>query len=358
MMTKKVTDDDNFVNLSSSAQALYLHLAMSADDDGFCNQVTLCMFKAHASVQDLEALLEKRYIYQFENGVIVIKHWRMANALRKDRYTPTAFQRELSMLKIKKNGSYTMSDFDDSMPIMEDITDESALKEQEETQRQAAYRESELPYSFDYKIRQAFYGRECPVCGAKMQKNVDECGITTESRMPTIQHNTPISKGGKHELGNISVICRQCNVTIQDSPTDKLNADEVIEEWEKISGCRLVATCLPQYREDKDSIDKDSKEDIKPRTKKPFVPPTLEEVQAYCKERNSSVDPKKFFDYFTADPERQWMDSEGKPVKSWKQKLITWEGRNNNGQSKPVSANATESTADRKAKWGIKYDNE
>ena len=107
MFTKKVTDDDNFLSLSSSAQALYLHLSMCADDDGFCNQVSICMFKAHASVQDLEALLEKRYIYQFDNGVIVIKHWRMANALRKDRYTPTTFQEELEQLQLKKNGSYT-----------------------------------------------------------------------------------------------------------------------------------------------------------------------------------------------------------------------------------------------------------
>ena len=107
MFTKKVTDDDNFMALSSSAQALYLHLSMSADDDGFCNQVSISMFKAHDSVQDLEALLEKRYIYQFENGVIVIKHWRMANALRKDRYTPTAFQEELRQLQLKDNGSYT-----------------------------------------------------------------------------------------------------------------------------------------------------------------------------------------------------------------------------------------------------------
>ena len=107
MFTKKVTDDDNFMALSSSAQALYLHLSMSADDDGFCNQVAISMFKAHASVQDLQTLLDKRYVYQFDNGVIVIKHWRMANALRKDRYTPTAFQEELAKLGIKENGAYT-----------------------------------------------------------------------------------------------------------------------------------------------------------------------------------------------------------------------------------------------------------
>lgn len=110
MFTRKVTDDDNFMSLSSSAQALYLHLSMSADDDGFCNQVSISMFKAHASVADLQQLLEKRYLYQFDNGVIVIKHWRMANALRKDRYTPTAFKEELARLELKPNGSYTFLD--------------------------------------------------------------------------------------------------------------------------------------------------------------------------------------------------------------------------------------------------------
>lgn len=58
------------------------------------------------------------------------------------------------------------------------------------------------------------------------------------------------------------------------------------------------------------------------RKAKEFVPPTLEEVQAYCKERNSSVDPKQFHEYFTVG---DWKDSEGKPVKNWKQKLLTWE---------------------------------
>ena len=108
MLTRKVTDDDHFINLSSSAQALYLHLSMSADDDGFCNQISICMFRAHASMTDLQALLDNKYLIQFENGVIVIKHWRMANSLRKDRHTPTNFQEELARLELKENGAYTM----------------------------------------------------------------------------------------------------------------------------------------------------------------------------------------------------------------------------------------------------------
>lgn len=110
MFTKKITDDDRFITLPSSAQALYLHLSMSADDDGFSNEVASSMFKSHATTADLEMLLERKYLYQFDDGVIVIKHWRMANALRKDRYTTTTFQEDLAKLSLDENGAYTMSD--------------------------------------------------------------------------------------------------------------------------------------------------------------------------------------------------------------------------------------------------------
>ena len=76
------------------------------------------------------------------------------------------------------------------------------------------------------------------------------------------------------------------------------------------------------------------------RTQKKFVPPTLEEVTQYCRERGSSVDPKKFWEYFsTPDSQgRTWIDSEGKPVRNWKQKLLTWEKFNPGHQkSKPTA---------------------
>lgn len=109
MFTKKITDDENFTSLSSSAQALYFHLNQCADDDGFTNQISVSMFKAHASEDDLKVLLAKRYVIRFESGVLAIKHWRMHNTLRKDRYTPTSYQEELNLLGIKKNGSYTLN---------------------------------------------------------------------------------------------------------------------------------------------------------------------------------------------------------------------------------------------------------
>jgi hypothetical protein len=108
MFTKKVTDSDAFVEMPSATQALYFHLNQSADDDGFNNQIQIAMLKAHAGIDDLKILMMKRFVIRFESGVIVIKHWRMHNTLRKDRYTPTAFQEELAQLGIKDNQSYTL----------------------------------------------------------------------------------------------------------------------------------------------------------------------------------------------------------------------------------------------------------
>lgn len=109
MMSTQITDSDDFIQLSSSAQALYMHLNNNADDDGFNNQVQMAMLKAHASADDLRVLLLKRFLIQFESGVIVLKHWRMVNAIRKDRYTPTVYQEEFKQLRIKENGAYTLS---------------------------------------------------------------------------------------------------------------------------------------------------------------------------------------------------------------------------------------------------------
>lgn len=108
MFTKKVTDSDMFIEMSSAAQALYFHLNQGADDDGFNNQIQIAMLKAHASTDDLKVLMAKNFVIRFESGVIVIKHWRMHNTLRKDRYTPTNFQEELAQLGIKDNGAYTL----------------------------------------------------------------------------------------------------------------------------------------------------------------------------------------------------------------------------------------------------------
>ena len=107
MLSRKITDHDNFISLSASAQSLYMHLVLSADDEGFCNQVSLAMFKAHAGTQDLEALIDKHYLMKFDSGVLLIKHWKINNSIRKDRFTPSNYLDEKSQIVEKSNGVYT-----------------------------------------------------------------------------------------------------------------------------------------------------------------------------------------------------------------------------------------------------------
>ena len=95
--------------------------------------------------------------------------------------------------------------------------------------RKTIYKESDLPYSFNYKIRGAFVRKKCPICGCLMN-------YANNLVKPTIQHIIPISKGGKHELGNIAVICMSCNTSIQNNETGLLNSKEVVEVWKTIKG--------------------------------------------------------------------------------------------------------------------------
>ena len=107
MFTTKIIDSDAFLDMPLSAQSLYFHLNMRADDDGFINNPRKIQRMIGASDDDLKLLIAKRFLLVFETGVMVIKHWRMHNLLRKDRYSPTQYQEEYQRLKIKANGSYT-----------------------------------------------------------------------------------------------------------------------------------------------------------------------------------------------------------------------------------------------------------
>lgn len=107
MFSLSVVDTDWFLDLPLSTQALYFHLNMRADDDGFVDAPNSIVRKVGASKNDFDLLLAKRFVLQFESGIIVIKHWRMHNTIQKDRYVPTQFQEEFKQLSLKQNKSYT-----------------------------------------------------------------------------------------------------------------------------------------------------------------------------------------------------------------------------------------------------------
>lgn len=108
MFTKKITESDSFLDMPSSTQMLYFHFSMNADDDGFVNNPKKIQKMCGASDDDFKLLIAKSFIILFDSGIIVIKHWKMHNYIQADRYRPTDYLEEKSMLGIKSNKAYTL----------------------------------------------------------------------------------------------------------------------------------------------------------------------------------------------------------------------------------------------------------
>lgn len=107
MFAKTIIDSDAFVDMPLSTQALYFHLSMRADDDGFINNPKKVQRMIGASDDDLKVLLMKRFLIPFASGIVVIKHWKIHNYIRNDRYKPTVYAEEKALITTKKNGAYT-----------------------------------------------------------------------------------------------------------------------------------------------------------------------------------------------------------------------------------------------------------
>ena len=206
MFAKKITESDAFLDMPSSTQMLYFHLSMNADDDGFVNNPKKIQRMCGASDDDFKLLIAKSFVILFESGIIVIKHWKMHNYIQSDRYRPTDYVDEKSMLGVKRNKAYTLD----------------------------------------------------------------------ENKMYT--------------------------------------------------------KCIQDVSVGKDSIGKDSiGESVRGGKAKRFIPPTVEEVEAYCSERGNGIDAQSFIDFYES---KGWMIGKNK-MKDWKAAVRTWErSRNKNSTEK------------------------
>lgn len=106
MFSLKIVGSDAFLEMPTSSRELYWELGMYADDDGFVNPRKI-MRMVGATDDDLKMLIVKRFVLPFENGVIVIKHWKINNLIRKDFYQETEYIEQKKTLFLKANGSYT-----------------------------------------------------------------------------------------------------------------------------------------------------------------------------------------------------------------------------------------------------------
>lgn len=108
MTSVSVIRSDFFLDMPLSAQALYFQLNAEADDDGIVANPKSVMRLIGANTNDFDILLAKKFLIKFEDGTIAIKHWRVNNTIPKDRYKPTEYQENMSLLYLKDNGIYTL----------------------------------------------------------------------------------------------------------------------------------------------------------------------------------------------------------------------------------------------------------
>lgn len=107
MFNSQIIDSDAFLDMPLSAQALYFHLAMRADDDGFVGNPRKILRMTGGNEDDFKLLVMKRFLLSFESGVVVIKHWLIHNLIRADLYKETQYKKEKSTLGLNENGAYT-----------------------------------------------------------------------------------------------------------------------------------------------------------------------------------------------------------------------------------------------------------
>jgi len=110
MFHKHVIDSDNFLDMPASSQALYFHLAMRADDEGFVGNPKKIQKMIGANDDDAKILLSKEFLKIFKSGVVVVSHWKIHNNVRKDRLKKTIYQDEKNELTLDENNVYISSE--------------------------------------------------------------------------------------------------------------------------------------------------------------------------------------------------------------------------------------------------------
>ena len=111
MFSMDVVDTDAFLDLPPGAQALYFHLGMHGDDDGFVGNPRKLMRNVGCRTRDLTTLIEKGYVIAFDSGVVAVRDWRLNNELKNDRYHATIYSEEKEMLTVDASRRYVLDPY-------------------------------------------------------------------------------------------------------------------------------------------------------------------------------------------------------------------------------------------------------
>ena len=122
MFAKTIIDSDAFLDMPITSQLLYFHLSMRADDDGFVNKPKSIMRMIGCKDDDLLLLFSKKFLIPFESGVVVIKHWKIHNYIRRDTYTETKYKEEKATLEMDENNAYRLLSEETLQVCVESVT--------------------------------------------------------------------------------------------------------------------------------------------------------------------------------------------------------------------------------------------
>lgn len=122
MFAKTIIDSDAFIDMPISARLLYYDLSMRADDDGFVNAPKKIMKFVGASNDDMNILIARKFVIAFDNGVVVIKHWRIHNYIRKDTYNETPYLEQKALLELDEKNAYRLIQEPSQLPVDETLT--------------------------------------------------------------------------------------------------------------------------------------------------------------------------------------------------------------------------------------------
>ena len=190
MFAKKITESDSFLDMPSSTQMLYFHLSMNADDDGFVNNPKKIQRMCGASDDDFKLLIAKSFVILFESGIIVIKHWKMHNYIQSDRYKPTDYVEEKSMLGLKKNKAYTLDENQMQTKCIQDVSVGKVRKGKDSLDKVSIDKEKEsvkeisLDFDFEGAFEQTFaiYPKKTAYTNAKIAWMDKLLGVIEENR--------------------------------------------------------------------------------------------------------------------------------------------------------------------------------
>ena len=282
MFTTDIIDSDAFLDLPLSAQALYFHLNMRADDDGFLGNPKRVQRLVSASDDDLKLLIAKKFLIAFEDGVIVIKHWRMHNTLSRSRYHETAYTDKKDQLFIKRNKAYSLTEgkpLNDNDLLPEEYVCEMVEIEQSPDSWRANGEQTA-------NKRRTVGEQTSNSCRTNGEQNVEQ---VASKRRANGEQNVPPGLG----LG---------------------------------LGLGLDPGLDPGLGLEKESMGADAPmppapEKSKTRNaKKKFTPPSAEEVAEYAAETGRAIDAERFVDFYAS---KGWMVGKN-AMKDWKAAVRNW----------------------------------